>query len=327
MTDEFQILFRLPGRDKDRHKQVQRQARTVVEHIPAPPSHPGDSLKVTLFANRVAQGGIEPAGVHNRRPVGVVLIAGLPGPHVQIAGTVAALAADGHALEDRRAVAINCVRDRLDRVGVAKQARRLGRPLEQPEVAAVSRRQVPALLLGVPGDRRLEQAAVTLAEVRERAGARADDVLHFGLGLDDGAAVVVGESLAVEHTAVPTLHEEPGAVRREWVAVVRPVALPGRHRIHRPQRPAHRVLAVAVGDLAVTLGTGGVADVLHVRPDVEVAGGEGEARVLSRPGVVGRWGLFGVGRPPGVPGGDRAGGARRCQEEGKQTPEGEPSGG
>ncbi len=85
------------------------------------------TLQVTLLAHRVAQGRLESGRVHDRPCRGRArrLLA-----HMQFAGAVATLAADGVTAEGRRRVPIRRPGDRDHLVGMAEQALGLHGPLE-----------------------------------------------------------------------------------------------------------------------------------------------------------------------------------------------------
>src|SRR5207249_5399095 len=157
--------------------------------------HRGRAVQVTLLADRFGPLARQVARVDDRviDAFGVVVVAALGAAlaqgvllHVQRAGPVAALAADGRLL-DLDAVLAFANRFRLPRM--AAKAPFADRPLEALVIGAVvTRRHLPRLARGVPGHRRLQEKAVRLDQIRARVPARADRVLervfrqHYFLG-------------------------------------------------------------------------------------------------------------------------------------------------
>ena len=145
--------------DENGPELVQRQPRPVVERLPATPLLAPFTLEVALLADPLTQLGRQVAGIDN----GVVEVSGrlgllAPFTNVQLAGTVAALAANGEAAEEGRFVAIERIGDRLDPVGVTEQAARHDDPLAR-ENRGEARRQVPGVCLREPAHRRLVEPA------------------------------------------------------------------------------------------------------------------------------------------------------------------------
>src|SRR5436309_984060 len=100
---------------------------------------------MTLLANRLAQVRPQASRIHNRIVQAVHGFVGLPACNVQFAGAMTALAADGGASEDRRAIPVQGVRYRLSLVAVAEDATRLNLPVRE-HLGRESRRQIPRLL-------------------------------------------------------------------------------------------------------------------------------------------------------------------------------------
>src|SRR5262249_15075580 len=169
------------------------------------------AVEVALLADGLAQGRLEAPRVDD----GVVQLP-LPGlaalvpADVQLAGAVAALAADGVTTEDGLPVAVDGVLDRLGPVGVAEHAHGHDRAVEVGVVLAVAGRQVPGPPGGVPADRRLEEAAVLLDQVAVPARAGADDVAHLRRPPARAAgALPVGQAPAAQlHLVVQPLRLE-----------------------------------------------------------------------------------------------------------------------
>src|SRR5438876_4085083 len=81
---------------KHGHEKVQRQTRAKVEHAPAAAQNADLSLKVTLLANRFAQGWLQVTRIDDGGIDDVGrLFTPLMAAYMQFAGAVAALAADG----------------------------------------------------------------------------------------------------------------------------------------------------------------------------------------------------------------------------------------
>src|SRR5262249_32220693 len=140
------------------------------------------ALEVALLADRLAQGVLQPGGVDDGVVAPRDLLARLPAADVQLAGAVAALAADGVAVEDRLPVAVERVRDVVRVVAVAEQAAGRDGAAEVLVAHLVAGGQVPAAPLGVPGERRLEEVAVAGDRVTTRPRPGADGEVHLGLG-------------------------------------------------------------------------------------------------------------------------------------------------
>src|SRR5205085_920056 len=152
----------------DRPELLQRHPRPIVVEPPAAPQDAGGALEVALLAHRLAQGWIEPFRMDD------VVFCG--GADVPLARAMTALAADGVPAEDRLAIAVARVLDRLDAIGVTVQASPLDEPA-RPCPRREARRQVPELFLREPADRRLEDEAVVRGQVRMAAHPRTDDVI------------------------------------------------------------------------------------------------------------------------------------------------------
>ena len=157
------VLRGQPRPDEHRLEPRQRQTGSVVLQVAAVPLDPLLAQQVALFADVVAQQRRQVARVDDARPG--------PGDvqrlaDVQLAGAVAALAADRMPPEDRRLVAVLRPRHVRDPVGVAIQALGGDRPLEPVGLLGIARREAPVPLLRVPGDRRLEQEAAPRGQER-----------------------------------------------------------------------------------------------------------------------------------------------------------------
>jgi hypothetical protein len=255
LADGPRALPRLRGADEHRQEQPQRQAGAEVVLAAAAAQDAGGADQVTLLADGVAQRRLQAAGVDDGAVPLLLLAAG----DVQRPRAVAALAADGVPLEDRFRVAIQRALDVVGAVGVTEQAVGQDGP-SRPQRLARARRQVPHLLLGIPADRRHEQVAVAVGQVRVAAGAGADHVLNGPFQLGDGAAVrpQAGAPLPgpVAVAADPELRAE-GLERVVVPRVLRGGRRPGRGH----QRAAHRVPGVGPGDVGVALGAAVVGDV------------------------------------------------------------------
>src|SRR5262249_29756925 len=144
---------------EDRGEAVQGEPRAVIERPTAHPRYAVRTLEVALLADGLPQRGGQVGRVDDRR-VG-------PGRNlrpirVERPRSVAALATDGVAFEDRCLVAVQCPGYGAEPVGVAGQALRVDRALEvrlRGEFA-IAGRDIPTALLGEPGDGRLEEEAV-----------------------------------------------------------------------------------------------------------------------------------------------------------------------
>src|SRR5262249_3549796 len=147
---------------------------------------------------------------------------------------------------------------------------RLDRPLEVLIPRGVAWGEVPSLLLGEPADRRLEEVAVALDQVRQAALPRAEDVAHLGLCPRADSPLRVETLLAGDQRAVAALDgiAQPLGLegRRRAVAA----AFPLRCLVGGRQRAAHRMAAVVRRDLGVAPGAGLVPHEGDPRPGVEI---------------------------------------------------------
>jgi hypothetical protein len=155
-------LAPLPGAVEDREERRQGEPGAVVERLVAGALDPVVAQEVTLFADGLAQDGLEVLRVDDGQVTALYDV--LP-PGVQPAGPVAPLAADGTAApEDGLLVPVGRHPHRLDAVGVAEEALGHDRPVEMAVEPVVAGGQAPRMPSGVPGDGRLEQPAVMLDE-------------------------------------------------------------------------------------------------------------------------------------------------------------------
>src|SRR5262249_53407463 len=139
-----------------RAEPVQRQPRPIVERVTAITHNASRSLQMALLTNALSQRRRQVPRIDNRViESGVARFLPAPG-HVQLAGTVAALAADGRPRQNRLAVAIHRVIYRPCIVRMAEQALPVDRTLKMEVRLLVAGREVPSLTLRVPADRRLE---------------------------------------------------------------------------------------------------------------------------------------------------------------------------
>ena len=83
------------------------------------------------------------------------------------------------------------------------QAIGLDRPVEMIVERFETRGQVPSLLPGIPGKRRLEKEAIVLDQVGRSLPARAERELDLGLVLGDDPARCVASRLLVKDVTVP----------------------------------------------------------------------------------------------------------------------------
>src|SRR5262245_60033006 len=98
---------------------------------------------------------------------------------MELAGAVAALAADGVAVEDRLAIAVLGAGDVQRAVAVAIQAGEGHRPVEVQVAVFIAWRQLPSAG-AIPADRRQKQVAVAVDEVRLALLAGTADEPHLG---------------------------------------------------------------------------------------------------------------------------------------------------
>src|SRR5262249_57383857 len=105
--------------------------------------------------------------------------------------------------------------------------------------------EAPPPLLGVPGDRRLEEVAVAIDDVRQRPRPRTEHESNLGLDPGDRPALGVPPRFLVEDTPAPTLDRVFEALRRERVrTIVRLGRVPD-----RGQRPTHGMRSEGPGNL------------------------------------------------------------------------------
>src|SRR5262249_22501499 len=162
MADCFPADLGLAAEDDDGSKCLERQPRTEVLQIAAAGDHACLAGDVALLANGGPQFRVEMLRIDNS---GIDFGGGrmVGGCYVALPGPVAALAADGEAVEYRPLVTIGVSLHGPNAVGMAKEA--LGRnwPARAP-VGNVSGRYVPNLFLAEPTDGSLEQVAVVIGE-------------------------------------------------------------------------------------------------------------------------------------------------------------------
>src|SRR5262249_51623535 len=165
-------------RDKNRPEEIEGQSRTVVKRLAPHADDPPLSLQMALLADGVAESGRKMAWVDN----GVVkLTRAVMGLDVQLAGTVAALAADGMPTKERRLIVVDRVGYRLHAVDVAKQAAGREWALEVRILLFESRRQAPPFFRGKPLHNRLEHVTVSNSEIGDGMASGAEDVRHLQL--------------------------------------------------------------------------------------------------------------------------------------------------
>ena len=251
--------------EEDRQEPVQRQARAEVEKLTARPGEAERALEMALLTDRFPQCGGQIGRVDDRQ----VGLGRRPTPlHVQLAGAVAALAADGVALEDRRLVAVQrpghganwlvWQNRQSGWIGRSKFGLRAGLP--------VAGGDVPAPLLGEPRDRRLEEETIALDQEGDAARPRAESEADFGLDLGEHASRprrVASPCGTCRPSRRSTVYCTPCDSNGSPAAAS--VGGPSPASADRRQRSAHRVRAVGHGDLAVAPGAGRVADVRDPR--------------------------------------------------------------
>src|SRR5262249_35151324 len=99
-------------------------------------------------------------------------------------------------LKDRRPIAVERVLDFQDTIAVAEQAFGGDGPREMAIALLIAGRQVPPLLLGIPGYRRLKQTAVVVDQVAASPSVGADHIVNFFLPRRDDAALRnIGQAL------------------------------------------------------------------------------------------------------------------------------------
>ena len=189
---------------------------------------------------------------------------------MQLARAVTPLAADGVPLEDRLPVTVLGPFHVVELVRVTEQASGFDESLEMDVVFLVAGGQVPLPLPGIPGDRRLEEVAVSALQ-QERHGllARADDVAGLGLVPGDDASAGLPLDFGVKDPISPPLDRVLQALgleqgRRQGILTR------DRHRADITERPAHRMPAIRLGDLRMATHAGGVPHVLHAGADVPI---------------------------------------------------------
>src|SRR5262245_27177394 len=259
LTDRLVVVREVRRTHEDGQVVVQRQPGPVLVRLFAWPRDSAFALQVALLAHAFAQAGRQVLRVNDGTVDPVDHLTALD---VQLAGAVAAFAADGVALEDRRLEAVVGVLHRLGPVGVAKEAGGGNGPLEVLMPSFVAGRQVPSLFLREPADGRLVQVAIGVDEEGVAARTRAQRELHLRLVLEDDSPVGVAAAFVVEYAVPPAydlVMESPGI---EGVVAGGIVADQRARFEDRGQRPTHGMTAVAVHDLGVTLVATRVADVL-----------------------------------------------------------------
>ena len=197
------------------------------------------------------------------------------------------------ARENGIAKAVDRPIDRLGVVRMTEQTVGIDRSIEMGVALAISWRQVKRLSGRIPADGRLEQVTVVSEQVRVAAPPEPIDVADLGrplsIGVPSGRLAVVrwtGAAAAFPRLIVKVLSFE----RSDPVMS---------HRQRRERTP-HRMLVVAVVDLAVASRACGIADVANIGADVE------ERRLECQAWVI---------RPssgPSAAGGGSGGGTDRC---------------
>ena len=110
---------------------LQGKPGTEVKWLAPAPEHARVAAEMALLTHGVAQGGLQAPWVDDR---GVPVVAGhacLALAHMQFAGPMAALAADGLTCKDRLPVAIQRTRQRVRVVAMAEKAPGQDRPLKE----------------------------------------------------------------------------------------------------------------------------------------------------------------------------------------------------
>src|SRR5438093_914628 len=98
--------------------------------------NPHQPLQMTLLTNRLAQSRLQSGRIDNvffflvTPSPPLPLPPSLMTPDVDLSGSVAALATNRKALEDRLMIAIAALLDRLDMIGMAEQTQRLHRTVK-----------------------------------------------------------------------------------------------------------------------------------------------------------------------------------------------------
>jgi hypothetical protein len=261
------VLVRARGGLEYRPDLMEWQPWPIVLIPTVDPQDASLTVEVALLTDRVPERGLQVRGIDD----GHVPAAGRRGKrHVQLARPVAPLAADGMALEDRRPIAVDRARDRIDPVRVAVQASRHDRAVEVEVRLFIAGREVPPSLLGIPGDRGLEEKAIVFDQVGECLPPGADHEPDFGLVASDDSARGVPSRLPMPEAAVGVLHGvlEPLGLEQGSIA---PRDVRGwNRRGDRGQGAPHRVQAIGSSDLRVAADTGSIPHILHLGAGVPV---------------------------------------------------------
>jgi hypothetical protein len=258
------------------------KARTIIERTPAAPHDADFSLKMALLTDGFPQNRLQMAGIDDRGIPAGHLFAPLMPADVQLARSVATLAADGISLENRRTIPVQGVGYLLDAVAVAEQASRGNEPGEVMVVRSVSGRQIPDMSLGIPRDRRLKEITVMVDQVRSTSRAGTDRELDLGLRLGQHAALRVLFHLSVHDPMASPLDTIVKAKSPEirilgYLGEFRGAGVSERH-----QRAPHRMLAKGTDQLRMAAGAGLIADVLDLGSDVAIGRGKGKSGVAGR---------------------------------------------
>jgi hypothetical protein len=180
---------------------------SIVERVTAGQLDPMIAQEVALLADGRAERGLEMPRIDDGQ---VKAIHHLLPCRMQLARTVASLAANRVASKDRILVQIDRELDWLDAVRMTEQALGLNGSLEMVVATLVAGRKVPLSLLAVPGDGRLEQPAVTLDQIRDTSGSRSQSIANLCLHLCQHPASLVVSRLTVKLPPIAPLDGEPG---------------------------------------------------------------------------------------------------------------------
>src|SRR5262249_55412369 len=168
----------------------------------------------------------------------------------------------------------------------------------------IAGRQIPGRLLRVPGNRRLKEITVAIDQVAAAAHPGADGKRSLSFGLADDLAFRVGRRLPMNHLVAPALDLISETQTDKRAFRDRVVTLDRRRVLHWGKRTAHGMLVIRLGLVAMTSGTGLIADVFDFGPNIE------KGRGISEAGV--RWDCscrfrsrFRIAWPP-LPGGEEA---------------------
>ncbi len=232
---------------------------------------------MALLAHRVAQGGRQTARVDDGDIHGVRRSALLALGDVPLPWAVAALTADGQLPERRVLVTVDGVLHRPGFLRMTVQALRIDAPVEMHEVLRVSGRQLPSGFPAIPGDRRLEEEAVTAVEVGSALRPGAHRVGDFLPPLGRHAAPRVLTPFPVDQAGTFANHLEVERPDLERVVGFGIVLFQGRGVRGAEQAAAHGMLAVGFGDVLVTTGATFVPDVGRPDPGVQ-EGRKGQRR-------------------------------------------------